>query len=77
MADLVAVLEAPADLWPAQNLSNALAKQRALALLEDPESYNIIVPDDAENAYAPAGGGGGWGGDDEGDDWGDDDGWGD
>ena len=59
---LVEVMEAPADLWPDQNLSNAVAKKRALVLLQDPESNNIIPPPGAKNAYKDTG-------DDE--DWGD------
>ncbi len=75
---LVAVLEAPDDLWPEQALSNAVAKDRALALLEDPESNNIIPPLGVKNPYQASGedDGGDWGdgsegssGDDEGD-WG-------
>lgn len=78
--ELVAVLEAPADLWPEQALPNAVAKQRARELLADPEGNNIIPPQGVENPYAKsAGGGGGWGDEGKGDggqggeDWGDGD----
>ncbi len=83
---LVSVVEAPAGLWPEQALNNAVAKQRARALLADPAAYNIIAPEGAENRYAAASsdwGGGDWGGDaaapatgSDGGDWGDGD-WGD
>lgn len=63
------VVEAPSDLWPEQALSNAVAKERALALLRDPGANNIIMPKDAKNEFAPAA--------DEGGAWGDDGGaWG-
>ena len=67
---LKAVLDAPDDLWPEQRLSNAIAKQRALALLEDPEGNNIIPPKDAQNPYSDEGNGD-WGDGDGDGDWGD------
>ncbi len=69
------VMEAPDDLWPEQSLSNAVAKQRALVLLQDPESYNIIPPADVKNPYATESSGDGGDGGDWGDDGGDGD-WG-
>ncbi|MEZ6186566.1 MAG: TRAP transporter TatT component family protein [Planctomycetota bacterium] len=68
---LKAVIEAPADLWPEQALTNAVAKTRARRLLSDPEAYNIIVPQGAQNEFAPAEEG--W--DDEGWEEGSDDDW--
>lgn len=65
------VLEAPSDLWPEQSLSNAVAKQRARALLADPEGHNIIPPPGVTNEFKAAATGsaeGGWG-DDAGGGW--------
>jgi hypothetical protein len=70
---LVAVLEAPDDLWPEQALANAIAKERARALLADPEAHNIIPPPGAENPYAESGQEEGDWGEEEGD-WGEDEG---
>jgi hypothetical protein len=59
------VVEAPSDLWPEQALPNAVAKERALKLLRDPEANNIITPPGVTNEYKqdPAAGeqAGGWG----------------
>jgi hypothetical protein len=67
---LAEVMEAPGNLWPEQNLSNAVAKKRAWVLLQDPESNNVIPPPGAKNAYKEDDDGGDWGGgDDEGGDW--------
>lgn len=49
---LVKVLEAYDDLWPERNLANAIAKQRAKALLEKPSRANIIPPQGVQNPYA-------------------------
>ncbi len=79
--ELTAVIDAPDDLWPEQTLTNAVAKQRARALLAHPDANNIIPPEGVENPYAEAAGGGGWGdagstsGAADGGDWGDGD-WG-
>ncbi|MGE0708182.1 MAG: TRAP transporter TatT component family protein [Planctomycetota bacterium] len=81
---LVAVLDAPDDLWPENAIYNALAKERAKKLLADPEGNNIIPPPGVKNPYAKGGGdaGGEWGGDAPTKDGksakgGDDEGWGD
>lgn len=67
--ELKKVVEAPSDLWPDQALPNAVAKQRALKLLRDPEGHNIITPpgvtnefkqDDAAAGGWEAGDGAGW-----------------
>jgi hypothetical protein len=65
------VLEAPSDLWPEQALPNAVAKERARALLKDPEAHNIITPPGVTNEFKDqaASGGGGDGA------WGDGAGW--
>lgn len=62
---LARVVRADPALWPEQALSNAVARQRALSLLADPEEHNIIPPPGAENP---------WAAEDDGDDgaWGDD-----
>ena len=67
--ELKKVLEAPSDLWPEQALPNAVAKQKALQLLRDPEANNIITPPGVTNEFKQdeAADGG----------WGTDDGWGD
>lgn len=59
------VVDAPSDLWPEQALPNAVAKERALKLLRDPEANNIITPPGVTNEYKqePAAGDGGWGDD--------------
>lgn len=60
------VVEAPSDLWPEQALPNAVAKERALKLLRDPEANNIITPPGATNEYKQAASDasdGGWGDD--------------
>lgn len=62
---LQAVLDAPDDLWPEQNLVNAIAKQRAKALLKNPEAHNVIPPPGVKNPHAPSDEGA-WGDDDDG-----------
>jgi hypothetical protein len=64
--ELKKVLEAASDLWPEQALPNAVAKERALALLRDPEANNIITPPGVTNEFkadAASDAGGGWGDD--------------
>ena len=67
------VVETPVDIWPAQTLPNAVARERALRLLADPEGHNIIPPPGAENPYAGGGAGEGWSTDESG--WSDGDAW--
>ncbi len=65
---LVAVARAGDDVWPEQGLPNAVARERAKALLRDPEAHNIIPPPGAVNEYAAPPVGDGWG-DDGGQGW--------
>lgn len=59
--ELKKVLEAASDLWPEQALPNAVAKERALALLRDPEANNIITPPGVTNEFKVEAGDAGWG----------------
>lgn len=65
------VVDTPVDIWPEQALPNAVARERALRLLADPEGHNIIPPPGAENPFAGSSDAGGWSDDDAG--WSDDD----
>lgn len=69
--ELKKVVAAPSDLWPDQALANAVAKERALKLLRDPEANNIITPPGQTNEFKPQeDAGGAWGEGDAG--WGED-----
>jgi hypothetical protein len=63
---LKAVVETPVDIWPEQTLPNAVARERALRLLADPEGHNIIPPPGVENPYQGGAESGDWGEDDGG-----------
>lgn len=67
--ELKKVAEAPSDLWPEQALPNAVARERALELLRDPEANNIITPPGVTNEFKQQDdASGGWGAEDGG--WG-------
>jgi hypothetical protein len=55
-ATLVAIVDAPDDLWPEQRLANEVAKERARRLGARPSDANIIEPEGAVNRFAEKGG---------------------